>query len=302
MDNTRKGRIVKVGIIGGSGLYDIDGLEQVQEMQVDTPYGAPSDRLVTGRIGGVDAVFLPRHGRGHRILPGELNHRANIFAMKKLGVEKIVSLSAVGSFREELAPGDMVLVDQFVDRTRRGTDQTFFGNGIVAHVSMAHPTCSALRSLINLTISEVLASGNPHDINCYLGGTYLNMEGPAFSTLAESNLYRSWGLDVIGMTNMVEAKLSREAEICYQTVAMVTDYDCWHEEFGPVDVNQIIATLNQNSAFAKRLLQTLIPKVGEMSTCPVCSEALKCALITDPASIPPERKEEMAPIIGKYIS
>ncbi len=292
---------MKVGIIGGSGLYDINGIENLEEINVETPFGKPSDALIQGTLEGTDVVFLPRHGRGHKLLPGELNHRANIFAMKTLGVEAIISISAVGSFREELAPGDVVLVDQFVDRTRRGTDQTFFGNGIVAHIAFSHPTCAELRTALYATLTEMLAEHNPNDMNCYVGGTYLNMEGPAFSTLAESLLYKSWGLDVIGMTNMAEAKLAREAEICYQTVAMVTDYDCWHEEFGPVDVEQIIATLNQNAEFAKDLVKAILPKLGDVCQCPDCASALKCAIITSPDAIPSERKEALAPIIGKYV-
>lgn len=293
---------MKVGVIGGSGLYDIEGLELIEKKTIDTPFGEPSDDYLISRYEGAELVFLPRHGKGHRLLPGELNHRANIFGMKSLGVEAIVSISAVGSFKEELPPGHVVLVDQFIDRTRRGCDQTFFGNGVAAHISMAHPTCETLRKHVGKAIEQNLSASNPNDIGYQMGGTYLNMEGPAFSTLAESLLYKSWGLDVIGMTNMVEAKLAREAEICYQTVAMVTDFDCWHEEHDNVEVEQIIATLMQNASFGKDLIKTLVPMLANESQCDCCSNALKYAIITAPDAIPEERKKALAPIIGKYVS
>ncbi len=293
---------MKIGVIGGSGLYALDGITNLEEVAVDTPFGAPSDNLIKGTLDGLDLVFLPRHGKGHRLLPGELNHRANIFAMKVQGVEAIISLSAVGSFREELAPGDMVLVDQFVDRTKRSADQTFFGNGIAAHVSLARPTCEVLRSTLHQVISKMLTDDNPNGISVHLGGTYLNMEGPGFSTLAESNLYRSWNMDVIGMTNFAEAKLAREAEICYQTIAMVTDYDCWHEEFGAVTVEQIIKTLMQNASFGKELIRRAVPAINQSHPCECCGSALGMAIITSPDVIPEETKKSLAPIIGKYIS
>ncbi len=293
---------MSIGVIGGSGLYDIEGIEDLQERTVDTPFGSPSDCFICGQLGEVEVYFLPRHGRGHRLLPGELNHRANIYALKALGVNCIISLSAVGSLREELRPGDMVLVDQFVDRTKRNADHTFFGNGIAAHVSLAHPTCNRTRKLLLETMQDMLAADNPHGISVHDGGTYVNMEGPAFSTLAESKLYRSWGMDVIGMTNLAEAKLAREAEICYQTVAMVTDYDCWHEQFGPVNVDQIIQTLMQNAAFGKDLVNTVVPRLDGLDACEQCSSALSTAIITNRDVIPEQVKQDLAPIIGKYIS
>jgi 5'-methylthioadenosine phosphorylase len=292
---------MKIGVIGGSGLYDIEGLEVIETKTMQTPFGDPSDAFVISRYQGCDLVFLPRHGKGHRLLPGELNHQANVYGMKALGVEAIVSISAVGSFKEELPPGNVVLVDQFIDRTRRGRDQTFFGNGVAAHVSMAHPTCAQLRAKIGTAIDDLLAEDNPNDISYQMGGTYLNMEGPGFSTLAESLLFKSWGLDVIGMTNMIEAKLAREAEICYQTVAMVTDFDCWHPDHDAVEVEQIIATLMQNADFGKNLIKRLVPMLSKESQCECCSNALKFAIITAPDAIPEERKQALAPIIGKYM-
>jgi len=237
---------------------------------------------------------------GHKILPGELNHRANVYGMKTLGVDAIVSISAVGSLKEKYAPGDVVLIDQFVDRTRRGLDQTFFGDGVAAHVSMAHPTCKRLRGVIGATMQDILNTDNPNSVTLHMGGTYLNMEGPAFSTLAESRLFRSWGMDVIGMTNMTEARLAREAETCYQTIAMVTDYDCWHEEFGHVEVESIVATLTQNAKLATNLIKELLPKLYAMDICENCSNALAHAIITDPKAISDERKKTLKPIIGKY--
>ncbi|RMD77564.1 MAG: S-methyl-5'-thioadenosine phosphorylase [Lentisphaerae bacterium] len=293
---------MKIGVIGGSGIYDIEGLNNLTELSVDTPFGQPSDNIIRGDLAGNQVFFLARHGKGHRILPSELNHRANIFAMKKLGVEAIVSMSAVGSFREELRPGDIVLVDQFVDRTRRpGIEHTFFGNGIVAHIGFSQPTCAHLREILHQTIQDMLNEANPHGIQCVNTGTYLNMEGPAFSTLAESKLYRSWGMDIIGMTNLAEARLAREAEICYQTVALVTDYDCWHEEFAPVDVQMIIKTLQQNACFAKQLITRVVPVIGEKLHCESCRNALAGAIVTHPDHIPSETRRNLEPIIGRYL-
>ncbi|HET6962175.1 MAG TPA: S-methyl-5'-thioadenosine phosphorylase [Terriglobia bacterium] len=284
---------VSIGIIGGSGLYQMAGLTEAQEVAVDTPFGKPSDSFIVGNIEGKRAAFLARHGRGHRILPSELNFRANIFAMKKLGVEKIISASAVGSLREEHRPLDIVLPDQFFDRTR-GRVSTFFGDGLVVHVSFAHPVCSHLGDQLMEASAE---SGVP----VKRGGTYLCMEGPAFSTVAESNVYRSWGMDIIGMTNLQEAKLAREAEICYATVALVTDYDCWHPDHDAVTVDQVIAVLNQNSENGQKLIRAAVRVLDDQRPCK-CGSALKSAILTDRAKIPAELKEKLALLIGKYLS
>ena len=293
--------MAKIGVIGGSGIYDLDGLSELSSVTLDTPFGAPSEAYRQGRLGPAEVVFLPRHGKGHRLLPGEINHRANIFGMKQLGVEVILSLSAVGSFREELAPGDIVLVDQFVDRTKHGADHTFFGDGIAAHIAFGQPTCAAVRRQLERLIRELLVQDNPNGTKVHPRGTYVNMEGPAFSTLAESRLYQSWGMDVIGMTNLGEAKLAREAEICYQTIALVTDYDCWHETHGPVAVEVIIETLQRNAAFARRLIQHAVPALARQHRCEVCTGALRNAIITRPEAIPPERRRALAPLVGKYL-
>ena len=257
---------IQIGIIGGSGLYQMAGLADVQEVGIETPFGRPSDNFVTGTLEGKRVAFLARHGRGHTILPSELNFRANIYAMKKLGVEKIISASAVGSLKEEHKPLDIVIPDQFFDRTR-GRISTFFGEGLVVHISFAHPVCPHL--------SEKLTSaGKVLGVPVKRGGTYLCMEGPAFSTVAESNVYRSWNMDVIGMTNLQEAKLAREAEICYVTMALVTDYDCWHPAHDAVTVDQVIAVLNQNSENAQRLIRETIRQIGAERPCK-CGSALK---------------------------
>ena len=284
---------VSIGIIGGSGLYQMAGLTEAQEVAVDTPLGKPSDSFIVGNIEGKRVAFLARHGRGHRILPSELNFRANIFAMKKLGVEKIISASAVGSLREEHRPLDIVLPDQFFDRTR-GRISTFFGDGLVVHVSFAHPVCSHLGDQLMEASAE---SGVP----VKRGGTYLCMEGPAFSTVAESNVYRSWGMDIIGMTNLQEAKLAREAEICYATVALVTDYDCWHPDHDAVTVDQVIAVLNQNSENGQKLIRAAVRVLDDQRPCK-CGSALKSAILTDRAKIPAELREKLALLIGKYLS
>jgi 5'-methylthioadenosine phosphorylase len=281
-----------IGIIGGSGLYSMPGFERHEERKVDTPWGAPSDAYIVGELAGREVAFLARHGRGHRISPSELNFRANIWGMKSLGVERILSLSAVGSLKEEHKPLDFVIPYQFVDRTR-GRVSTFFGEGLVAHISFAHPICPQMADVAH-------AAGQDAGVRVKLGGTYLCMEGPAFSTLAESNLYRSWGMDVIGMTNLQEAKLAREAELCYTTVAMVTDYDCWHPEHDAVTVNDIIANLTQNAANAARLVQAAVAAMPEARTCK-CGSALAHALITDRATIPEATRKKLELLVGKYV-
>jgi 5'-methylthioadenosine phosphorylase len=265
-----------IGIIGGSGLYNIEGLSDTAWRKVETPWGAPSDELLTGMFEGTKVVFLPRHGRGHRLSPTNLNYRANIDALKQLGVTDILSLSAVGSLKEELPPGHFVIVDQFIDRSF-AREKSFFGEGCVAHVSMAHPVCPRLGDAL-----EAAARGLGLPVS--RGGTYLVMEGPQFSTLAESNLYRSWGCSVIGMTNMPEAKLAREAEICYATVAMVTDYDCWHEEHDAVTVDAVVKVLLGNADKARGLVKAVLPGIGaDRGPCPAgCDRALEYALITAP--------------------
>ncbi len=292
---------MKIGIIGGSGLYDLEGLEDLHELHVDTPFGAPSDAIMAGKLNDVEVFFLPRHGKGHRILPGELNHRANIYALKVQGVESILSISAVGSFKEELAPGDVVLVDQFVDRTKRSQDHTFFGDGIAAHIPFAHPTCDRLRVHVKQVVASLLAKENPNGVTLHDCGTYLNMEGPAFSTLAESKLYQCWGMDVIGMTNLAEAKLAREAEICYLSIAMVTDYDCWHETHETVSVEMIIKTLMQNADLAKTIVKEAVTQLAADHTDCSCRHALEYAIVTDRAVIPAETKARLEPIAGKYL-
>jgi 5'-methylthioadenosine phosphorylase len=295
---------VKIGVIGGSGLYQLEGLSDVGEITCETPFGAPSDVLIGGRLGETELVFLPRHGRGHTLLPSELNHRANIFAMKQLGVEKIISVSAVGSFREDMAPGHVVLIDQFVDRTKRGMDHTFFGNGLVAHIAFAEPICPALRDCI-FGVCRDLVQGRKDSngaVTVHNGGTYLNMEGPAFSTLAESLLYKSWGMDVIGMTNLAEAKLAREAEICYVTLAMVTDYDCWHTGHESVSVEMVVQTLMRNAELAGEIIQEAVPGLAAapVADCP-CRNALADAILTDRSQIPVSLRRDLAPIVGKYL-
>ena len=281
----------KIGVIGGSGLYSMPGFTEQREVTVETPFGAPSDSYVVGQLEGKEVAFLARHGRGHRISPSELNFRANIYGMKKLGVERIVSLSAVGSLKEEHKPLDFVIPDQFVDRTR-GRISTFFGEGLVAHVSFADPVCPQLAGTVN-------AACNAAGVNAKKGGTYLCMEGPMFSTKAESNLYRSWGMDVIGMTNLQEAKLAREAEICYVTVAMVTDYDCWHSEHDAVEVTDIIRVLTQNAANACKVVAEAVRAMPAERTCK-CGSSLQHALITDKKVVPAATIRKLEPIVGKY--
>lgn len=291
---------MKLGIIGGSGVYSIDGLEQIKEHDIDTPFGKPSDSYVTGVLNGVEVCFLPRHGRGHSLLPSEINHRANIFGMKTLGVECIVSISAVGSLKESLRPGDIVLPDQYFDRTKNSVEHTFFGNGVVAHVSFGDPTCAALRKVVADTARKVVADNPDKDTRIVEGGTYVNMEGPAFSTRAESNFHRSLNYDVIGMTSLAEAKLCREAEICYQTMAMVTDYDCWRETEEVVSVEMVIATVRSNAELSSNIVKAIVTNMPDTLGCN-CGSSLKNALMTAPDAIPDEIKKSLSPIIGKYI-
>ena len=281
-----------IGIIGGSGLYNIDGLEKVREMRVRTPFGAPSDPLVVGTLGGVRVVFLSRHGRGHRTNPSSINYRANIYALKSVGVTQVISVSAVGSMKESIHPGDVVLPDQFIDLTKRRIS-TFFDEGIVAHVGFAEPTCGSMADALELAGRSVGAS-------LQRGGTYVCMEGPQFSTKAESRLYRQWGVDVIGMTNMPEAKLAREAELCYVTVALATDYDCWHETEEAVTVDAILATLHKNVELAKRLLKAVVPALAPDRTCE-CHQALKNALVTAPDLIPASAKRRLNLLLAPYV-
>ncbi len=284
-----------IGIIGGSGLYNIDGLKNTKWVKIDTPWGDPSDELLTGEYEGVKVVFLPRHGRGHKTSPTALNYRANIDALKRIGVTDILSLSAVGSLKEELPPGHFVIVDQFIDRSF-AREKSFFGAGCVAHVSMAHPVCARLGDALEESLK---ALGLPHT----RGGTYLVMEGPQFSTLAESNLYRSWGCSVIGMTNMPEAKLAREAEIDYATVAMVTDYDCWHEDHDAVTVDQVVKVLLGNADKARDLVKQVLPRLGApRPVCPHgCDTALTYALITAPEARDPEAVRKLEAVAGRVL-
>jgi 5'-methylthioadenosine phosphorylase len=281
-----------LGVIGGSGLYDMDSLTDTETVTVETPYGAPSDDLVLGRFADRRLAFLPRHGRGHRILPSELNFRANIYALKQLGADAIISVSAVGSLREEIEPGHLVVPDQFIDRTR-GRVSTFFGDGVVAHVSFADPFCPVLSDVAAAAAAE--AGGTVHR-----GGTYVCMEGPMFSTRAESHLYRSWGGDIIGMTNLQEAKLAREAEICFATLAMATDYDCWRSEDEGVGIGDVLAVLSANADLAKNTVATAAGRVDPERPCE-CRCALEHAVITDPATIPDHRREELAVIAGRVL-
>jgi len=287
----------RIGIIGGTGLYEIEGFKNIERVHIKTPFGEPSGELVIGEMEGRSVVFLPRHGSGHRFLPSEINYRANIWALKSVGVEWIISISAVGSLKEDIKPLDIVLVDQFVDRTY-ARKSTFFGNSIVAHIMFAHPVCEDLRKIIFQACPKKIENTNVH-----WGGTYLNMEGPAFSTKAESNIYRSLGIDVIGMTNLTEAKLAREAEICYATLAMVTDYDCWIENDpeSMVNVEMIMKNLNINTENAKKIVRDTIIKIPENRSCE-CKDALKTAIITQREKIKSETIKKLAPIIGKYIS
>jgi 5'-methylthioadenosine phosphorylase len=284
----------KIGIIGGSGLYQMPELKDIEEVGVETPFGKPSDSFIVGTLEGVRVAFLPRHGRGHKLLPTELPFRANIYAMKLLGVERILSASAVGSLQERYAPLDMVIPGQFFDRTRARTrESTFFGEGIVAHVTFAHPVCDDLGGVLE----ESCRAGG---VNVHRGGTYLCMEGPAFSTKAESNVYRSWGMDIIGMTNLQEAKLSREAEICYATLALVTDYDCWHEDHDAVSVETVVEYLNKNVRNAQVIMREAVKRLSERERPCGCGSALQNAIFTSPALWPEATTKKLEAIIKKY--
>jgi 5'-methylthioadenosine phosphorylase len=286
------GSQASIGIIGGSGLYSMAGLTSPREIKVRTPFGEPSEAIVLGTLEGKRVAFLARHGRGHGILPGEINYRANIYAMKLLGVERIISVSAVGSLQEDLRPGEFLVPDQFVDRTRQRVS-TFFGEGLVAHVSFAHPTCAQ--------VSSALADASVHcAVKVHRRGTYICMEGPQFSTLAEANMHRQLHFEVVGMTNATEAKLAREAELCYSTIAMITDYDCWHPEHESVTASQIIATLNQNAENAQRVLREAVRALPADRSCK-CGAALKHALVTDMKLVPVATKRRLAAILAKYI-
>jgi 5'-methylthioadenosine phosphorylase len=285
---------VNIGIIGGSGLYQMPELQNVREQKVETPFGDPSDAFIIGELEGVTVAFLPRHGRGHKLLPTELPFRANIYAMKLLGVEYILSVSAVGSLQEKYAPTDMVIPDQFFDRTRgRVKESTFFGEGIVGHVALAHPVCSELGDILEASCNEV-------GVTTHRGGTYLCMEGPAFSTKAESNVYRQWGMDIIGMTNLQEAKLAREAEIAYATLALVTDYDCWHEAHDNVTVDMVIEYLNKNVRNAQLILKDAVKRVAAKETPNQYRDAIKSAIFTAPDLWPDSTFKSLEAIIGKY--
>jgi len=283
---------IQIGIIGGSGLYEMAELTDREEKRVETPFGEPSAPYVLGTLRGKRVAFLARHGAGHRLSPSELNFRANIFGFKTLGVEYILSASAVGSLKEEYKPMDLLIPDQFFDRTKSRAS-TFFGEGLVAHVGFAHPFCKPLSKV-------ALAAARSAGATVHEGGTYVCMEGPQFSTLAESKLYRAWGMDVIGMTNLQEAKLAREAEICYSTIALITDYDCWHPDHDQVTVDMIIANLTENARTAQQVIASAVGALPFDRTCE-CASALKHALITRPDSVPPSTKQKLEPIVGKYL-
>ncbi len=282
-----------IGVIGGTGLYEIEGLANIQTVNIGTPFGDPSDAIVIGKLGNISVAFLPRHGRGHRIMPTELPSRANIYAMKSLGVEHIIAVNSAGSFKEEIKPGTLLVPDQVIDLTKSRVN-TFFGEGIVAHVSFAEPFCPELNEVLyNVAIKA--------GANIRKNGTFIAMEGPAFSTRAESNLYRSWNADIIGMTVLPEAKLAREAEICYSSIACVTDYDCWRDREKAVDVTTVLDVMRQNIDIAKKIIKLAVPEIPRLRRC-ICSEALKGAVVTPKEFSPGEIKEKLRPILGKYIS
>lgn len=284
----------KIGIIGGSGLYELEGLEDAKWVKVDTPYGQPSDDYLLATIEGVDVVFLPRHGRGHKISPTNVNYRANIYGMKALGVEKLVAVSACGSLREEYKPLDFVVPLQFVDRTNQARPNTFFDQGVVAHVSLADPVCNDLAKIID-------ASARKQDVDVHFGGTYLNMEGPQFSTKAESNLFRSWGMDIIGMTTMLEARLAREAEMCFSMLAAVTDYDCWREEDEAVSTLSVLEVLKKNVENSKKIVKDIILTLSVAPTNCSCNKSLETAVFADLKQLPADVKEHLGVVIEKYI-
>jgi 5'-methylthioadenosine phosphorylase len=281
-----------VGVIGGSGLYAMEGLEEIQTVSLKTPFGDPSDSFIVGRLEGLKVVFLPRHGKGHRIQPSSLNFKANVYGMKILGAQWIIGVSAVGSMKESIHPGDMVIPNQFIDQTK-GRPSTFFDNGIVGHISFADPVCPVLSKILSDAGKEVGAT-------VHQGGTYICIEGPQFSTRAESRLYRTWGVDIIGMTNLPEAKLAREAEICYATIAFATDYDCWHEEAGDVSIGEVLRILAQSTKTAKSAIRHAIRHLPEQREC-LCAKALKYALITGKKFVNEKTKKDLEPIIGKYM-
>ena len=285
--------MAKLGVIGGSGLYELEGLKKVEEVSLDTPYGAPSDKFLISELDGKEIVFLPRHGKHHQINPSCINYRANIYGMKKLGVERMISISACGSLKEEYKPLDFLIPIQFVDRTNQARKYTFFDEGITAHVGFAHPVCESLAKVLKQAAEN-------SKITAHYGGTYINMEGPQFSTLAESNLYRSWGMDVIGMTNMAEARLAREAEICYVSLVAITDYDCWHQSHESVTIDEILSNLKKNVANSKTLLKKFISLVDDNESCG-CQQALRNAIVTRSEFIPQETKKKLDIIISKYI-
>jgi 5'-methylthioadenosine phosphorylase len=283
---------ISIGIIGGSGLYEMEDLTDVEDVSLDTPFGAPSDAYVIGTLEGVRVAFLPRHGKGHRLSPSELNFRANIYGFKKLGVEHLISVTAVGSLKESIRPLDIVIPDQFYDCTKARVS-TFFGNGLVAHIAFADPVCPDLAKLI-------FKGGTQVGTSIHSGGTLLCIEGPAFSTRAESNVYRQWGMDIIGMTSLQEAKLAREAEICYAAMAMVTDFDCWHAEESEVNVETVVQNLKKNISFAKKIIQVVVPEISAEREC-ICAQALKNAIMTETNVIPPEIRKKLELLVGKYL-
>ena len=293
MKRKRHAERVTVGVIGGSGLYDIEGLTSTRSIRVRTPFGAPSDAITVGSFEGIRVAFLSRHGRGHVLNPSGINYRANIFALKSLGVSHVISVSAVGSMKESIRPGDVVVPDQFIDLTKRRVS-TFFDNGVVAHVAFGEPVCAELRHAL-------VSAGEKVGAKMHRSGTYLCMEGPQFSTKAESRLYRQWGVDVIGMTNMPEAKLAREAELCYATLALPTDYDCWHETEEAVTVEAVLGTLHRNVALAKQILRSVMPSFATPIDCP-CHRALDNAILTAPNRIPPAVRKKLALLIGRALT
>ncbi len=282
-----------IGVIGGSGLYQMEGLSDLREVHVETPFGPPSDAFITGVLDGVKMVFLPRHGRGHRFLPSEVNYRANIYGMKTLGVERIISVSAVGSMREDIEPGHIVIPDQFFDRTQGKRASTFFGNGVTGHVQFADPVCADLAAVLAESAESVGAT-------VHRGGTYLCIEGPNFSTRAESRIYRRWGVDIIGMTNIPEARLAREAEICYATIALATDYDCWHDGHDDVSVEAVIAIIQKNVATARNIVKASASRLEASPCTRGCADALQYAIMTDKTLIPEQTRKELEPIMGRY--
>ncbi len=290
---------MKLGVIGGSGVYEIEGVQNVRYETPENPFGEASDAFCCAELNGAELVFLPRHGRQHRIMPSEINHRANVYGFKALGVDCVISVSAVGSLKAELRPRDIVLPDQYYDRTKKALEHTFFGKGVVAHVSMADPTCPSLRETMARTARDVIErEGLPNEV--HVGGTYVNMEGPAFSTRAESNVYRGHGFDVIGMTSLGEAKLFREAEICYQPMAMVTDYDCWHEEAGNVTVEMVIGHLVANTALAKLIVSEWASRMEDVRDCQ-CRGAMQNAILTPAAAITDADRERLGLILGHHV-